>query len=178
MADWLQGPYFYEVYKEKIFDGEPISEDMIARLFLFGFGSSMIFGTFIGGVVDKLGRKKGCLLFVILYILSALSTHSTSYPILCFGRILGGMATSLLFSAPESWLVSQHHASHFNEGWLGSLFGWMYFGDGIVAIIAGLVASFAASVAGPVGPFNVSVTLLVLGGLWVNLKWTENFGDM
>ena len=31
MADWLQGPYFYEVYKEKIIDGSPISDDLVGK---------------------------------------------------------------------------------------------------------------------------------------------------
>ena len=29
MADWLQGPYFYEVYASKIIGGVPVSLDMV-----------------------------------------------------------------------------------------------------------------------------------------------------
>ncbi len=59
MEFYFQGPYFYEVYKQKIIDGRPITDEAVARLFLCGFASSMIFGTFIGGIVDRMGRKKG-----------------------------------------------------------------------------------------------------------------------
>ena len=34
MADWLQGPYFYEVYRVKILNGKPVSLDMVSKLFL------------------------------------------------------------------------------------------------------------------------------------------------
>ncbi len=47
-GDWLQGPYIYalyEHYKYQVGD--------IGRLFIAGFGSSMIFGTLAGGLADK-----------------------------------------------------------------------------------------------------------------------------
>ncbi len=44
-ADWLHGPYFYEVYASKVFNGKPMTQEGIARMFLCGFGSSMLFGS-------------------------------------------------------------------------------------------------------------------------------------
>ena len=43
-----------------------------------------------------------------MYMLTALSTRSNSLRVLVLGRILGGTATSLLFSAPEAWMVGEH----------------------------------------------------------------------
>ena len=34
--------------------------------------------------------------------------HVPSMRLLLLGRVLGGMSTSLLFSAFESWMVSEH----------------------------------------------------------------------
>ena len=48
-ADWMQGPYVYALYE---FYGFSIAE--IGTLFITGFGSSMIFGTFVGSLSDKL----------------------------------------------------------------------------------------------------------------------------
>ena len=42
-------------------------------LFVAGFGSSMFFGTFIGSLADRLGRKRFCLLYAALYIASCLT---------------------------------------------------------------------------------------------------------
>jgi predicted MFS family arabinose efflux permease len=41
-------------------------------------------------------------------MLSCATKHSPDYKILMVGRVLGGIATSLLFSAFESWLVAEH----------------------------------------------------------------------
>lgn len=40
MADWLQGPYFYEVYSSKIISGKPVGVDMVSKLFLVGFATT------------------------------------------------------------------------------------------------------------------------------------------
>eukprot|EP01031_Cornospumella_fuschlensis_P037748 gene37748-45861_t len=44
-SDWLQGPYVYELY-----DSYGFSNEQIAELFVCGFASSMIVGTFVGGL--------------------------------------------------------------------------------------------------------------------------------
>ena len=51
-GDWLQGPYVYALYSSYGFN-----QHDIAVLFVAGFGSSMIFGTFIGSLADRFGRK-------------------------------------------------------------------------------------------------------------------------
>ena len=48
-ADWLQGPYVYALYAHY-----GMSTHDIEVLFVAGFGSSMIFGTFVGSIADKL----------------------------------------------------------------------------------------------------------------------------
>lgn len=44
-------------------------------MFVVGFGSSMFFGTFIGSLADRLGRKRFCLLYIVLYILSCVTKY-------------------------------------------------------------------------------------------------------
>ena len=62
------------------------------------------------------------MLYVILYSLSCATKHSPDYWILMFGRLLGGIATSLLFSAFESWIVAEHLNKGLEEKWLGDTF--------------------------------------------------------
>ena len=81
MADWLQGPYFYEVYASKIINGAPVSLDFVSKLFLVGFASTGLFGPWIGRLVDTCGRKAGTLAFCALYTLGALSTSSSVLPV-------------------------------------------------------------------------------------------------
>ena len=55
------------------------------------------------------GRKLAGLAYVLFYMASCFTKHSPNYWILMLGRFFGGIATSLLFSAFESWLVSEHN---------------------------------------------------------------------
>ncbi len=184
LADWLHGPYFYEVYASKVIDGRSLGQDMIGKLFLCGFGASMVFGTVAGTLVDSMGRKKGCFAFCLMYILSALSTRSNSLAVLVLGRILGGTATSLLFSAPEAWLVSEHARQGLSGADLGATFGWAYFGDGIAAIAAGKLAGAVAGraggsgkvLSGPTAPFELSIMFLALGAVFISTNFQENYG--
>jgi len=47
-GDWLQGPYVYALYQYY-----KMSKHDIEVLFVAGFGSSMVFGTFVGSIADK-----------------------------------------------------------------------------------------------------------------------------
>jgi len=171
-ADWLQGPYVYALYK---YYGFGIGD--IGILFLVGFGSSLLFGTIVGSMADKYGRKFLCLLFALLYGVSCLTKHSSDFRLLLAGRILGGISTSILFSSFEAWMVHEHHEKGYPEEWLGITFAISTSGNGIVAILSGVVASVARDNFGPVAPFDVSLICLLSGGLYVMLYWNENTGD-
>jgi predicted MFS family arabinose efflux permease len=68
LSDWLQGPYVYALYAEYGY-----SQHEIAVLFVAGFGSSMIFGSFIGGMADRGGRRAFVILFSVIYAASCLT---------------------------------------------------------------------------------------------------------
>lgn len=59
--------------------------------------------------IEFRGRKRACVTYCITYILSCITKHSPQYKVLMLGRVLGGIATSLLFSSFESWLVAEHN---------------------------------------------------------------------
>lgn len=128
----MQGPYFVEVYSSKLIGGVALGPVVVAQLFLVGFTTTAIFGPFIGNWVDRYGRKRGTLAFAFFYIWGALAVRSSSLPLLFLGRVAGGIGTSLLFTAPESWLVGEHGRQGFDV--LGKIFGLAYFGDSIVAM--------------------------------------------
>lgn len=172
MSDWLQGPYVYALYSEYGF-----SKGDIGLLFIAGFGSSLLFGTVVGGFADRYGRKLNCLLFALLYGLSCITKHFNDFNILMIGRLLGGVATSILMSAFETWMIHEHRTRGFSDEWLPSTFSAMTFGSGIVAIAAGVVAYALAAAFGSVAPFDASLVLLLAGGAVIALKWRENYGE-
>jgi MFS family permease len=116
-SDWLQGPYIYKLYKSYGY-----SLDDIALLFICGFLSSAVFGTFVGSLADRFGRKLGCLLFCVLYGLSCVTKFFSNFQILLLGRLLGGISTSLLFTVFEAWMVSQHNSRGFESEWLSDTY--------------------------------------------------------
>ncbi len=122
-ADWLQGPYFYDVYSSKVFNGVPASLATVSRLFLTGFASTALFGPIVGRLSDSKGRKRGTLAFALLYSLGAASTKSNILGVLLLGRLFSGIGTSLLFSAPEAWLVGEATSSEEGGKYLGETFG-------------------------------------------------------
>lgn len=54
------------------------------------------------------GRKKAALTYVATYTFGCCTKHFNSFWILLVGRLFCGVATSLLYSAFESWLVAEH----------------------------------------------------------------------
>lgn len=184
MGDWLQGPFVYALYESYGF-----SREDNAALFVAGFGSSAVFGTFIGSLADKYGRKKFALLYCVLYIISCMTKHVNSFSFLMVGRITGGIATSLLFSVFDAWLVSEHNSRHFEGDQLGATFSLAIFGNSLVAISAGEVGQLAADAkaltplvgsvyyGGYTGPFDVAnIFLAICLGLLLVL-WPENYGQ-
>ena len=60
----------------------------IGRLFIAGFGSSMVFGTFIGSMGDKYGRRFAGFIYVAAYVGSCATKHWSDYGVLVLGRVL------------------------------------------------------------------------------------------
>ncbi|OMP02832.1 hypothetical protein COLO4_10782 [Corchorus olitorius] len=174
-GDWLQGPYVYYLYSHYGF-----GKGEIGQLFIAGFGSSMLFGTIVGSLADKKGRKRACVTYCITYILSCITKHSPQYKVLVLGRVLGGIATSLLFSAFESWLVAEHNKRGFEQQWLSITFSKAIFlGNGLMAILSGLFGNVLVDSLqlGPVAPFDAASCFLAIGMIVILSTWTENYGD-
>ena len=157
----------YELYVTYGFD-----QVQIAELFVCGFGSSMIVGTFIGGLADKLGRRVMCIAYCVCYIIACITKLVPEYWTLMLGRFLSGIATSLLFSVFESWMVCEHHKNGFGANLLGETFAYATFGNGLVAVIAGLIANFAVQSSGFVcAPFIVAIIPLTIVAVTVIMTW-------
>ncbi|CAF4097350.1 unnamed protein product, partial [Rotaria sp. Silwood2] len=171
-GDWLQGPHVYALY-----ESYGIQKHEIEILFIAGFGSSMLFGTIVASLADKYGRRNICFLYGILYGVSCVTKHFPNFQILFVGRLLAGMATSILFSAFESWLVSEHRHRNFESETLGIVFANAYFGNSVVAILSGIIAQLAANTFGYVAPFDTAIITFIALCFLLATTWSENYGD-
>lgn len=173
-GDWLQGPYIYKLYKYYGF-----TNIQIAVLYVVGFSASVLFGTGTGVLADRFGRKKMCMLFSLTYSLCCFMKISTNYNVLLLGRLLGGISTSLLFSVFESWYIYEHTQNYdFPSEWISITFSKATFWNGVMAIIAGVLANFTSESLGfgPVSPFILAIPCFVISCGIMYRYWGENYG--
>ena len=129
ISDWLQGPYIYALY-----DVYKFSRQEIATLFCAGYASGMILGSVISSMADTNGRRRFVLVYCIVYGISCLTKHVNNFKILLFGRILAGIATSLLYSVFEAWFICAHVKSSLLEQHIAKSFSIVSYSNYIVAI--------------------------------------------
>lgn len=173
LAEWLQGPYLYKLYHDYGF-----VDPFIGIIYVCGFVSSILFGTYTGVLADNFGRKKVCVLFTVLYSVCCLTKLSRNFSVLCAGRVLGGVSTSLLFSAFDSWYVHEHAQTYqFPSEWMDITFSKATFYNSVIAICAGFIANLLSEwlSLGSVAPFIVSIPFLVIAGILIQCTWTENY---
>lgn len=75
-----------------------------------------------------------CLVFGALYILNCLMIRSSSYGILLLGRFLSGIATSILFSSFEAWMIKKHNLMGFSDEQLKKTFSLATRWNGFIAV--------------------------------------------
>lgn len=171
-ADWLQGPYVYALYTHYGY-----SKKEVGQLYIAGFASSAFFGTFVASLADKYGRRKNAIVYSVAYILSCATKHSSNFWALLLGRLLGGIAYSILFSAFESWMVFEHNARGFEPSQIGSTFARAQLCNGLVAIVSGKSAGYLADRYGKIMPFDAAIAVLLVLAVLIAATWTENYGD-
>ena len=69
-----------------------------------------------------------------------LAQHFNNWWILLFGRVTGGVATSLLFSVFEAWMTKEHNARSFHPSLLDSTFSRAALISAVVASTSGQLA--------------------------------------
>lgn len=145
--------------------------------YIVGFGASVLFGTFMGPLADRFGRKRLCLVFCGVYSLCCLTKISPNFWWLFVGRFFGsfsnakfyinyskihsipffpgGISTSILFSTFEAWYVCQHSVQDFPPDWISTTFSISTLWNGILAILSGIVADLGADWL-DFGPVNIT----------------------
>jgi MFS family permease len=96
--------------------------------------------------------------------------------VLFFGRILGGVSGTLLWSVFESWLVAEFNKLMLEEAdtALSAIFSMMTTSNTCVAIIAGLIAEWLVRVMGTAkAPFLLSAGCLSLAFLAISKYWVS-----
>jgi MFS family permease len=103
-----------------------------------------------------------------------LTLLSDNIIVLFFGRILGGISGTLLWSVFESWLVAEFNKLMLEDADadLASIFSMMTTSNTCVAIVAGLLAEWLVGKTGTAkAPFLVSTGCLALAFVAISKYW-------
>lgn len=172
-SDWLQGPYVYSLYKSYGYN-----EGAIAILFITGTMSNSLFGIITGALGDIYGRKILCIMYGIVYSGCCVTKMFDNFHLLLVGRLLGGISTSILYSAFDSWYINEHvNYYKLPNEWLNHTFAKATFLNATLAIIAGLFSFFLVSVLelGPIAPFVTALPILAITSIYVLFMINEHY---
>lgn len=113
------------------------------------------------------------------YTLSCCCILFPYLPILLVGRLFGGVSTSILFSAFESWVVSASNSLALPQSDLSLILGRATLVNGFVAAGAGIFSNqLVGSTGSFASPYVASGALLVLAYVVIRATWSENYGGV
>ena len=140
-GDWIQGGFLYALYAEYGY-----TMRQIGLIFVGGSGSAATVGTFVSALGDTRGHRRNCVLYGVLYAMSCLLCNFKSLVPLLLGRLLGGIAYSILYTSFESWLIAEADAKGLPVSLLARLFSVATFSNAGSAVIAGMAGHLAVEV--------------------------------
>jgi MFS family permease len=94
--------------------------------------------------------------------------------VLVFGRVLGGLSTTLLFSVFETWMITEYHNRGLDNAGvlLSRIFGSMATLSSVIAILAGVLGDVLVQYsASRIAPFLASVICLAVAFLLIWTRW-------
>ncbi|KAH7039627.1 uncharacterized protein B0I36DRAFT_343489 [Microdochium trichocladiopsis] len=174
-SEWLQGPYIYSLFRHE----KSLSEWTVALLFVTYYTSAAISAPFTGCLADRFGRRAACLSFCAIHSLASITAFFDSIEILVAGRVLGGFALTLLWTAFESWMVAEYNARGLEHSSLGlpAMFGAMTTSNCITGILAGILGHcIVLTLGSKTDPFALGVLLNVCAVVLMLRTWNENRG--
>ncbi len=160
-------------------DEKSFSEGTVATLYATTYISAAASALFTGFLADRFGRRRACLAFCALHSLSRLTVLATALPVIIAGRVLAGVALTLLWTVFESWMVTEFDArglaaSAAGGGGvsLGSMFGVMTTSNCMAAIMGGVLGHCIVLALGSrIHPFLAGIVLEVVAAVLILRDW-------
>lgn len=159
-ADWLNAPYLYKLYSSYGF-----LEEQVVIIYVCGLISALFFDIASGYLVMVYREEVVFKVSTILYAVSCAMKISSGYGTLIISRILCGAATSLMFTAQESWYVKYHVMYYdFPPEWIPQTQSKVAKASSFVAISAGVIAYFSTEFMelGAITPTLLSIPMVLL----------------
>ncbi|KAM4065207.1 sugar-tranasporter [Hirsutella rhossiliensis] len=176
-----QGPHLYAWYR---YDKQ-LPEELVALMYATGFAAGAVSAAVAGPLMDCLGPDLGCLAYSLFASTSCGLIESDKPSRLLLGRVCGGFATTFLFSAFESWMVTKYHTLGLDDSTLplGTVLSNMTLVSSTVAIAMGIASDQLVRISGSRGlPFraaswcSIAASLAILC-LWRNYRYIRPTHD-
>ncbi|KAJ4421297.1 hypothetical protein N0V82_003807 [Gnomoniopsis sp. IMI 355080] len=176
--EWFSGPYLWALLREE----KGLAESMVVALYATAYTSAAISALIVGFLADRFGRRKACLAQCAIHSAACLTVifGGTCLPILFLGRVLAGMALTLLWTVFESWMVTEWNARGLEEeggGGLSEMFAMMTTWNCASAILGGVFCHCMVSVLGSkLWPFGTGIVLQAVAVVLIFRNMNENYG--
>ncbi|KAJ4385760.1 hypothetical protein N0V93_010191 [Gnomoniopsis smithogilvyi] len=157
--EWFSGPYLWSLLR----DEKGLAESVVVALYATAYTSAAVSALIVGFLADRFGRRKACLAQCVIHSAACLTVilGGTCLPVLFLGRVLAGMALTLLWTVFESWMVTEWNARGLEEedgGSLGDMFAMMTTWNCASAILGGVFCHCMVSVLGSkLWPFGTGI---------------------
>ena len=124
----------------------------------------MTAGTLVGSFTDRCGRRNGCVLCGLAFAFTCITAHSDDLVVLLLGRVTAGIASTLLHSAFEAWLVSEAErvgGPSQKLNLVSEVLSSQTSMSSSIAIVSGAVATYVVNLFGVTGACDLSLLLLL-----------------
>lgn len=158
-----------------------LEEHTVALLYASGFVSGAVSAPIVGQLADRYGRRAACVAYCICYGITCLTMLSHNVNVLYLGRFFGGIATTLLFSVFEAWMITEYHLLQIDESMvpLSQVFTNMTTTSSITAIFSGVLGNGLVQCFGSrLGPFLASLGCCIGASIAISATWRENYGSI
>lgn len=160
--EWFSGPYLWSLLR----DDKGLEESMVVALYATAYTSAAVSALIVGFLADRFGRRKAALAQCVIHSAACLTVifGGTCLPVLFLGRVLAGMALTLLWTVFESWMVTEWNTRGLEEeegGGLSEMFAMMTTWNCASAILGGVFCHCMVSVLGSkLWPFGTGIVSL------------------
>lgn len=151
-----------------------LSLEEITDLYIVTIVSSAAFGAVIE-IIDIGSRKSKCIMTALLFAISLFTLYDGSnYELLLLGRVVYGLASVLLHSAFESYLVHENASIGYPEDWLMHSFGVLAHSMAFVSAGTGSVGQALVGMGGPSACITFSLLVCIGVALFISASWATD----
>jgi len=147
----------------------------VTKLYVITVVTTTVFGV-LSDIVDFGSRRNKCVVSALLFTLSmgCILLSNGHFDLLMLSRVTYGIASSLLHSAFDAYLVQEHSSLGFPEDWLNQTFSSLTHSMALVSCLSGVFGQIAARSGGIYGPTALSCGLFALMTLYIAFTWRKD----